>query len=413
MSESELRQIIQTHFTDQLPAYLKILEQMVAINSFTANAAGVNALGALTADVFAPLGFEAEKIQSMIPTYGKHLVLTKKGRTGRKIGMVSHLDTVFPEEEEVRNNFAWREEGDKIYGPGTVDIKGGTVMMYMILEALKKYVPETYEDITWVLLIDAAEEAEAEDFGRLCIDRLAGEETLACLIFEGGYFAEDAFKIVVTRKGMAVYNVTVEGRSAHAGTSHPDGANAIVQLGHTIQAIAAMTDYERDLTYNVGTVAGGTVTNRVPHHAEAKVEMRTFSPEVYEAGIAQMLALNNQSQVSSPLDNFPCRVTVEVTRKTSPWPRNEHTDRLFTLWEETAASLGYKVIPEYRGGLSDGNHFWHAIPTADGLGPSGKNAHCSEQSEDGSKEQEYVSVSSFVPKAVLNTLAILRLIGEA
>lgn len=413
MSALDLRETLRQHFETNLPAYLNLLQQMVAINSFTANAAGVNALGALTADAFGKLGFRAETIQSAVPHYGKHLILTRQGRSGRTIGLVSHLDTVFPPEEETRNNFAWREEGDKIYGPGTVDIKGGTVMMYMVLEALQQYAPDAFADITWVLLLDAAEEAEAEDFGQLCLERLAGDETLACLIFEGGHFAAGEFKIVVTRKGMAVYRVAVEGRSAHAGTSHEAGANAIVQLAHTIQKIAAMTDYDRQLTYNVGTISGGTVTNRVPHYAEAWLEMRTFSPDVYEAGIAQILALNGEAEVVSPADGFPCSVTIEVVRKTPPWPRNEETDRLFNLWQETAEALGYKASPEFRGGLSDGNHFWHALPTTDGLGPSGKNAHCSEQSDDGTKEQEYVSVSSFVPKALLNTLSILKLVNGA
>jgi glutamate carboxypeptidase len=413
MPRKNFAQQIQTHFDTNLPRYLALLKRMVAINSFTANAAGVNELGALTAEAFARLGFEAEFVQSAVSHYGKHLVLTRPGRGGRKIGLVSHLDTVFPPEEEARNNFAWREDGDKVYGPGTVDIKGGTVMMVMVLEALQQHAPDAFEEITWVLLIDAAEEAEAEDFGALCIERLAGPETLACLIFEGGAYADGDFKIVVTRKGMAVFQVTVEGRAAHAGTSHEQGANAIVQLAHTLTKIGAMTDYDRQLTYNIGTVSGGTVTNRVPHQAEARLEMRTFDPEVYEAGVEQMLALNGASDVASPADGFPCTVTVEVLRKTQPWPRNEQTDHLYSLWSETAAELDYKTIPEFRGGLSDGNHFWHAIPTTDGLGPSGKNAHCSEQSEDGSKEQEYVLVSSFVPKALLNTLAILKLIDQA
>ena len=413
MPSKNLAQSLQTHFETNLPRYLDLLKQMVAINSFTANAAGVNELGALTAAAFTELGFEAEFVQSAVPHYGKHVVLTRQGKGNRKIGMVSHLDTVFPPEEEARNNFAWREKGDKIYGPGTVDIKGGTVMMLMVLEALQQYAPEAFEATTWMLLIDAAEEAEAEDFGVLCIERLAGPETLGCLIFEGGFYDGRAFKVVVTRKGMAVYRVAVEGRAAHAGTSHEQGANAIVQLAHTLTKIGAMTDYERQLTYNVGTVSGGTVTNRVPHQAEARLEMRTFDPEIYEAGIEQMLALNGTSDVSSPADDFPCSVTVEVLRKTQPWPRNEQTDRLYDIWRDTAAELGYQTIPEFRGGLSDGNHFWHAVPTTDGLGPSGKNAHCSEQSEDGSKEQEYVSVSSFVPKATLNSLAILKLINGA
>jgi glutamate carboxypeptidase len=59
--------------------------------------------------------------------------------------------------------------------------------------------------------------------------------------------------------------------------------------------------------------------------------------------------------------------------------------------------------------LSDGNGIWDAVPTLDGLGPWGDNDHCSERSADGSKLPEYVEISSFVPKALLNVAAIVRL----
>ena len=68
--------------------------------------------------------------------------------------------------------------------------------------------------------------------------------------------------------------------------------------------------------------------------------------------------------------------------------------------------------PEVRGGLSDGNFLWDMVPTLDGLGPWGDNDHCSERSADGSKLPEYVEVSSFVPKAALNTLAILEMLNS-
>ncbi|HEX6387634.1 MAG TPA: M20/M25/M40 family metallo-hydrolase, partial [Anaerolineae bacterium] len=226
MTRDELYTQLQTYLEQHLPSYLDLLQQMVAINSFTANADGVNALGKLTADRFAGLGFTAETVPSAVPEYGKHLVLTRSGTSGRQIGLVSHLDTVFPPEEEWRNNFVWREEGDRIYGPGTVDIKGGTVVIYMMLDALRALLPELFEKITWVILIDASEEAEAEDFGRLCIERLAGPQTLACLIFEGGQMEGREFLLVVARKGMAVFRATAEGKASHAGSAHEDGANA-------------------------------------------------------------------------------------------------------------------------------------------------------------------------------------------
>lgn len=410
MAKADLCQQFETYLTENQPHFFALLRQMVAINSFTANAAGVDALGQLTADSFAPLGFTADTVPSSNPEYGHHWILTRPGRSGRKIGLVSHLDTVFPPDEEIRNDFHWREEGDRIYGPGTVDIKGGTVLIYMMLAALQAIVPDLYEDITWVVLLDSSEERDGADFGQVCRERLAGD-TAACLIFEGGKVVGKDHWVVVARKGMAVYRVTAQGRAAHAGSAHEQGANAIAQLAETIQRIHRLVDYERALTFNVGTVRGGTVTNRVPHLAVTEVEMRAFDTAVYDQGVAAMLALPQTATVGSADGSFACSLFIDITRRTAPWPRNEGTDRLLAVWQEAAAELGLRVVPEERGGLSDGNYFWDQIPTLDGLGVSGANAHCSERSEDGRKEQEFCEVSSFVPKALLNITAVLKLLA--
>jgi glutamate carboxypeptidase len=105
-------------------------------------------------------------------------------------------------------------------------------------------------------------------------------------------------------------------------------------------------------------------------------------------------------------------VRLEVTRRTAPWSRNEATDGLLSVWQEAGEALGYHVRREERGGLSDGNHFWQVVPTLDGLGVAGGNAHCSERSADGSKDQEYCEMGSFVPKAVLNVTAVLQLLSR-
>lgn len=404
---------IEDYLQHNLPAYLDLLRQMVAINSFTSNPDGVNRLSAFTAELFAGLGFQAEFVQSVNPHFGRHLVLTRQGEQllsggpAYPLGMVSHLDTVFPPDEEQRNDFVWRPEGRRIYGPGTVDIKGGTVMMYMVLNALRTFAQEVFERGTWILLLDASEEALSLDFTRLCLERLP-ENTLACLIFEGGTNSGESFPLVVARKGRAAYRVRVEGKSAHAGNYHANGANAILQIAHTIQKIAALTDYEKQITFNVGTVRGGSVINRVPHYAEASVEMRAFSTDVFDAGVAAMLALDGSSDVVSA-DGYRCKVNVELGEKTAPWPPNPGTQRLFDLWGQAAGLVGMRLAQEQRGGLSDGNMLWQHFPTLDGLGPAGNNAHCSERSPDGSKDQEYVYVGSFVPKGLLNSVAILKL----
>jgi glutamate carboxypeptidase len=408
---------LRPYLEQNLPGYLDMLRQMVGINSFSTNAKGVDTLAELTAEFFAGLGFDEERIQSADFLYGRHLVLRREGRPspdGRPaptIGLISHLDTVYPAVEEEANDFRWRVAGDRIYGPGTVDIKGGTVMIYMVLDALRRIHPDVFNGVTWVVLVNAAEEALNVDFGDVCRDQLDG--ALAALVFEGGHTDGRCFNIVTSRKGMARYHITVEGKSAHAGTSHASGANAIVQLADVIQEVAALTDYEKDLTFNVGTVLGGTVINRVPHQAAASVEMRAFTPEVFEGGLADMLALNDFCSVRSVVEGYACKVRVMLTHRWEPWPENEATNRLLGYWQEAAADLGLEAMPEARGGLSDGNLIWRDLPTIDGLGPAGGNAHSSERSEDGAKDQEYVLASSFVPKAVLNTQAILKLLDQA
>jgi glutamate carboxypeptidase len=398
-----------------LNVYLDLLHQMVAINSFTLNPSGVNALGRLTADLFAPLGFEAEFVPSPDFRYGRHLVLTRSGRsrhgeTAPAIGLISHLDTVFPPAEEQSNDFHFRIQGDRIYGPGTVDIKGGTVMIYMVLDGLRHFHPEVFEGTTWRILLNAAEEVLAPDFGALCRDFLAAEG-LAALVFEGGDVDDGRYQLVTARKGMARYHIKVEGRGSHAGVLHKKGANAIVQLADVIRAIADLTDHDRDLTFNVGTVMGGTVMNRVPHQAAASVEMRAYEQDVFEDGVARMLALNDFCSVRSLDDGYPCRVEVDLEGRWKPWPPNASTQGLLEVWNTASAELGVGPIgAQSRGGLSDGNWLWDLLPTIDGLGPEGANAHSSERSADGSKDQEYVLASSFVPKAVLNIAAIIGLV---
>ncbi len=398
---------LKHYLESKLPEVLELLREMVQINSFTANPKGVKRLGKLTAKAFAPVGFRAEFVPSTNPAWGNHLVLTRPGRSDKSIAMVSHLDTVFPPEEEERNNFHWLQEGDRIFGPGTQDIKGGTVMMWLVLSALQQQAPAIFEQVSWKLFLNSSEEQFSPDFGEVCRSRM-GKGTLAALVFEAEGRNGSQGLVVVARKGRASWRVTVHGRGAHAGSKHKQGANALVQLGKTLQQIADLTDYARDLTFTVAVVHGGTVHNRVPHEAVAEGEFRAFTHDTFEDAKARLLALAGPGSVRSPADGYPCQVEISILGETRPWPRNPATDRLCQIWQEASRELGLPLGSEERGGLSDGNLIWDAVPTLDGLGPWGDNDHCSERSADGSKLPEFVEASSFVGKAAVNTAAIVK-----
>ena len=400
---------IEKFYGDNISAYLDILKNWVAINSFTANGPGVDRLGDVTVEPFEELGFSVRRVPSTNPSYGQHLVLSRAGSGKDAVGLVSHLDTVFPEGEEQDNSFEWRIEADRVYGPGTVDIKGGTLLILMLLDALREFEPELFESTTWRVLLDASEETMSVDFGELCNRELAGAR--ACLIFEGGFYDEDTFKLVQMRKGMAKFRIRVDGKAAHAGVAHADGVNAIVQLAETVRSVAGFTDYDQNITFNVGSIQGGTVPNRVPHFAEAIGEMRAFDKAVFDEGVAKLKALESDKRVMNA-NGSACRIDVDVFEVTRPWSRNEATDGLIEIWNRAAQELGWRVLPEARGGLSDGNHTWDMIPTVDGLGPGGGNAHCSVHDPANGIEQEYLFLPSLLPKAVLNYLAVCTMLKQ-
>lgn len=396
----------------QLPAVLDRLRHLVGINSHTCHRAGVNRVVEATAEWFGSLGMTAERVPHGDGVSGDHLVMRRSGQGMGTVAMVSHSDTVFSAEEEERNDFRWRVEGDRIYGPGTHDIKGGTAVMWLTLAALKDQVPEVYDGVDWVLLWNATEETLSEDFARLARSRLDPGRTRAALVFEAGGRVEGRHALVVARKGRASYQVRVEGRGSHAGAKHAHGANAITQLGRVVDRIAQLTDVTRKLTFNVGRMEGGTAINRVPHAAWAEGEMRAFDDAAYQQGLSALRALAGMGDVISPVDGHACRIEVDIQAETPPWPRNPGTDRLYAGWKAAAEELRVPLEAEERGGLSDGNWLWDWVPTLDGLGPLGDNDHCSERSADGSKVPEYVEVSTLVPKALLNVRALTRILGH-
>jgi len=393
-----------------LPAALGLLREWVGINSHTRHRHGVNALGHATAAAFAPLGFTAEFVPCAGDQCGDHLFLRRPGQGRPWLMCVSHLDTVFPPEEETRNHFRWREAEGRIYGPGVVDIKGGTALLWLQLRALRAAAPALFDHFGWAIGLNAAEETLGDDFVVSALARF-GDRAAAALVYESGAYQENEYNLVVARKGRAQFRVTAAGRGAHAGSRHADGANAIAELARLVPFLESLTNPTRERTANVGLVRGGEGLNRVPQSAEAEGELRAYDPAALAEAEAAILALNGPGHVAAVADGFRCHIHAEITGRTPAWPENPGTLRLLAAYTRAATRLDARIKPEWRGGLSDGNLLAPHLPTLDGLGPAGGHAHSSEWSDDPAapKRPEYLNPASLLPKALLNTLAVAEL----
>jgi len=386
------------------------LRALVAINSFTGNREGVVECGRYREEqLFAPLGFECERIASDVATHGDHVFLERPGPT--PIILVGHLDTVYPREQEIADDFAWRESGGRIHGPGVADIKGGIVVIWMALLALRDEAPSLFENHGFRIFLNASEEGGCADFPRLARERIS-DDARAALVFEPGMELEEgATSIVIARKGCGRFRMDVSGREAHSGNDHRKGASAIRELARRVEQIESLTDYERDITLTVGTIEGGTAVNCVPARATCQIDLRIWTPDDYRRGREQLFAMNGEGSVSSADDGNATRVTVTELPGYPPWPDNPESRRLSDRIVEAGASLGQPIVATQRRGGSDGAHLYDLVPTVDGLGPVGRNTHCSTNDPATGREQESIDRDSLDARARLATEVLRRLLA--
>jgi glutamate carboxypeptidase len=185
----------------------------------------------------------------------------------------------------------------------------------------------------------------------------------------------------------------------------------VVQAAVLIQQTAALTDYARKLTVNVGSVRGGGPINRVPHECEFEVNIRAFDNETLQHAVDRIYAYEQESPIVRAVsDGYPCRVRVETLSRNPAWPASSSTEGLIQIWQFAAEVEGVRLGAEERGGLSDGNYISQFLPTLDGLGLFGRNGHASERNADGTKVPEYAVKSSIAEMAGVNLRAIRSLL---
>jgi glutamate carboxypeptidase len=352
------------------------LEAWVRIESPTDDAAGVNRMMDLVVGEADGAGIAHERVPGR-EGLGDSLILRAGPRTDAPgVLVLSHLDTVHPV-GTLATGLPVRVEGDRFYGPGIYDMKGGAYLALQAFKAAAKAQPHL--PLTFLFTPD---EEIGSPTTRGLIEELGGHAGYV-LVTEP---AREGGKVVTSRKGVGRFDVHVEGRPSHSGTRHPDGRNAIYEAARQIAAIEAMTDYGRGITTTVGLIEGGTAQNVVPQHCRFSVDLRV---ETTADGVEleqRLLGLAAQRP------DFRLSVTGGMNRP--PYERTEAVDRLFNHAKAVAAEIGLDLQDVLRtGGGSDGN-FTAAlgIPTLDGLGIDGDGAHTL---------AEYGLISSIAPRTRL------------
>jgi glutamate carboxypeptidase len=297
-----------------------------------------------------PDGARIERPPCSTPGSAPDLIGTVSGTGRRRLMLLGHVDTVI----DHGSHQPLRREGHRLYGTGTVDMKGGDVLALGVARALARR-PETFAELAVLMVTD--EEWRIQPF--MHAPRFAGYD--ACLCFEGGQLTEDGEEgVVVRRKAAGTLKVIATGRAAHSGSAVPT------------------------------VIRSGDAFNVVPAAGELIFDLRARRLEAFDAPL---------TAVPAELDEVGLQARMERT-----WPGMDSAAATAAVIERASARLGRRIVGVPRGGASDASHFAATIPlTIDGLGPRGGGAHTPE---------EYVLDAALTQRAEVALAIALEVLGE-
>jgi len=357
-----------------------LLKLLVETESPSRHKSAVDRVGVIVAEQARKLGAQVEVIPNQ--ETGNHILSrfeppSPSGRGVRGEGgilILCHMDTVFP--LGTINKTPYREEGEKIFGPGTLDMKAGIVIaLAAIEEAINHGLNRP------VTLLCTSDEEIGSHTSRELIEKLAKESALV-LVMEPA-LPDGSLK--TWRKGVGEFWVKTKGRAAHAGGDHQAGRNAIEELAHQVIAIQKLTDYSKQTTLNVGVIHGGTVSNVVPEEAVIQVDVRVMQSGEWERIESEM------KNLKPVLNDTSIEITGGVNRP--PMPFDDMMKATFEKAKSIAARIGMILTAGGTGGASDGNFIAPlGVPVLDGMGAVGDGAH---------SEREFIFADSLEQKAKL------------
>ncbi|VDS08760.1 Carboxypeptidase G2 precursor [Paracoccus haematequi] len=359
------------------------LMRWVEIDTPTGDIEGIARLIDLIETDLRPLGPRLERIPAR-EGMGEHLIARFAGGPGPGVLVTSHIDTVCPP-----GAVAIRREGDRQYGPGIADMKGGGFLALAAIASLVREGLPLPGPVTMIWNSD-------EEIGSPTSSMLIAEEARrhgAALIPEPARGDE----AITFRKGRAKYRLDFTGREAHAGSAFQDGRSAVSELARAVLVLDAMTDLDRGTTVNIGRISGGTEPNVVAGRASCDIDVRFADDADGQRVEAAIMAYR-------PHDG-DVWVTVSGEIEKPCLARSSGTIAMFRTAQQINAGLGLPLLETRSGGGSDGNFTSAAgIPTLDGLGAIGGDWH---------SPNEHVLVGPLGRRAALLRGLILHFAGHA
>lgn len=366
----------------EMPETIGLLKESVNVNSGTFNIEGIKKTGDIYRKELEAIGFKVEwiPVPDSIKRAG-HLVATRKGKKGKKLFLIGHLDTVF-EPDMPANPFTLLNDSTAT-GQGINDMKGGDVLVIAALKAL--YKEGLLEDVSITIYFTGDEEnaGHPRTVSRGDFIERAKQHDIA-LGFEG---ASGLNTVATARRGASEWRLEVEGRQAHSsGVFGAAGNGSIYEASRIINEFREKLGKEQYLTFNPGLFIGGSEVNYNIAEQKGEVSGKTniISPKTVVIGDLRFLSEAQKEKARETMrqivsNNLPgTKATISFRDGIPSMPPTPGNEALVKIVSDVSLSLGYGEVkagnPGSRG-AGDISYVADYLDCIDGLGVSGRGAH--------------------------------------
>ncbi|HEY5689556.1 MAG TPA: M20/M25/M40 family metallo-hydrolase [Yeosuana sp.] len=389
---------------------INFLEKVVNINSGTMNHDGVKKVGMEFDHAYTSIGFNTTWYDMSQVNRSGHLFAENKGKKGKKLLLIGHLDTVF-EADSPFQEFKMLNDS-MAQAPGGNDMKGGDIIILYALKALKDNGLLKNNQIIVALTGDEESTGKPLEISRAHLIDAAKRSDIA-LCFETSTGFNYA---TVARRGSSDWKVEVEGKRAHSSGifSENIGAGAIFEMSRILNSFYNEVRGEDYLTFNPGVILGGTTVNYDEiYNAGTAFGKRNVVAQtaVVEGGlrfISEEQKQNARDKMKAIVVNSLPKTSAKITFIDS-YPAMEATDgnyRLLKTLNQVSLDLNQGGVQAYdpgKRGAADTSFVAEYVDCLDGLGTMGSGAHTPE---------ETVNLKTIEALTKRTALLIYRLINE-
>lgn len=368
------------------PAVIASLRDMVAIESGSANAAGLAQMADYVERRLRDLGARTERIAGA-GGHGTMVRGTLSGTGTKKLMLIAHMDTVYP--AGTLASQPYRRDGNKLYGPGIADDKGGIAVILHSLALLKDAAWRDYAQLT--VLFNQDEEVGSTGSGETIARLAAAHDVVFSCEPSAARGVVGSEILLLGAAGTAVATMEVSGRSAHAGAAPETGRNALIELAYQLQQTRDVAKSIPGAQLNWTMAQAGVVSNQIPEKATARADVRTTAP-----GAAEKLAAALQEKVDSGQLVPDTRTTVRMHVGRPAFVADERSRAFAKQAQAIYAELDGRALTlvPMTGGATDAGFAAQSgkaiVIESFGLGGAGYHAR-----------DEYIEVDSIVPRLYL------------